>query len=449
MNGRVAVTLTAMLSALVLSAGSPVGATGAIGASASVTPAVTAGAWRQPGFDAGGSNFNPTETSITTANVSSLTQLWRARGRNFVSANGMLFTARSRKLAAYSIAACAHVGGTCEPSWVAHGQFDEVAFSAGVLYATVGDGAGHGGVAAYDASGTVHCAGTPTVCKPLWAWFDTSGALTFVGYPKIGGGLLWVEDTVSQNMSLVASHLRAFDIAHHTGCDASTCAPIRSIGASLAGSTFTLGRHRVVVADQPGRVTVYDARTGAKEWRSATKGYDAMVVASAGMIYVADQSRFEIEAYPADGGASCSGTPKVCAAAFVVPYAEGNAPTLAATPSLLFVDDHTDIRTYDAAGVTHCFGTPRVCQPLTTYPGAGDDVAPTVAGGVLYSANQTSIDAYDATGASGCDQATHICTELWTTSPQPVVGSSIEVAGGLVYATSQNDAYVHVFALAD
>ena len=427
--------MMSVLVAAVLGVGGPAGAT------RTTSPA----AWPQSGFDAGGSNFNPSETAITTANVASLTQAWRVRGRNFVTADGMLFVARPNKVAAYSIAACATAVGRCTPTWVANRSNDELAFSKGVLYSTFADNSGHDGIAAYDASGTTNCGGTPKHCSPLWMWTDRSAG-AFVGFPKIGDGLLWVVDTVSENMSVASAHLRAFDIAHGTGCVETLCTPVRSIAAPLKGFSYTLGSDQVVIAGQPGHVTVYDAGTGAIEWRSAKHGYEGTVVAAGGTIYVANQQNLEIEAYPTVAGASCTGTPKVCTPSFVVPFAPNNPPTLAVTASRLFVNDHTDVRAYDAAGVTNCFGAVPTCQPLTTYPGAGGAVASIVAGGVLYSANQTSIDAYDATGTSSCDPSTHSCSSLWITTPEPI-GNTIEVAGGLLITTSQVDGYVHVYAL--
>jgi hypothetical protein len=433
MNGRVGIMVLSLVGAVVLGAIGPVGASGAVG-----TPS-----WPQAGFDAGGSNFNPGETTITTRNVESLTEAWAARGRAFVSADGLLFTG-GRKLSAYSITACAPAGGHCAPTWVSDAGFHgEVAVSGGVVYATGRDRAGHAGVAAFDAAGLDNCTRTnPTVCTPLWTWVDKADGSS-VFSPKIGNGRLWVSDTVTQGFDTIAAHLRAFDISH--AC-AVTCKPVRSITTPTTGSTFTLGAQQVVLAPEAGSVAVYDARTGAVQWRSRTHGPRSTVVAQGGTIYASNQKTLEVEAYPDDGGASCSGAPKVCSPAFVVPYSANNPPTLAATPSLLFVDDTVDIRTYDAAGVAHCFGARHVCQPITTYPGAGGTDAPVVAGNVLYSATSRAINAYDATASAGCDQATRTCTELWRMTPEPSAPSSIEVAGGLVYTTSENDAFIHVFA---
>jgi hypothetical protein len=106
------------------------------------------------------------------------------------------------------------------------------------------------------------------------------------------------------------------------------------------------------------------------------------------------------------------------------------------------------LRAFDIRHHTGCAAS--TCKPVRSIraPLPGGDVVPAVGGDVLYSANRTSIDAYDATGASGCDHSTDRCAELWTTTPQPLDPSAIEVAGGIVYTTSQNDGYVHAFALA-
>jgi hypothetical protein len=434
MNGRVGVMVFSLVGVVVLGAIGPAGASGVVAPSS----------WPQAGFDAGGSNFNPGETTITTGNVESLTEAWAARGHTFVSAAGMLFTS-GRKLSAYSIAECAQAGGHCAPTWVASGGFrSELAVSGGVLYATGSDRAGHSGVAAFDAAGVDHCTRTdPTVCTPLWTWVDKAEG-SFVGSPKIGNGRLWVTDTVTQGFNVVGAHLREFDITND--CLDPACGPIASITTSRRGSTYTLAGQQVVVASADGALVVYNARTGAIQWRSRTHGPRSAVVAQGGTIYVSNQKTLEVEGYRADGGTSCSGAPKVCSPAFVVPYSANNPPTLVATPSLLFVGDTADIRTYDAAGVAHCFGVRRVCQPITTYPGAGSANAPVVAGDVLYSGTSSAIDAFDATATAGCDQSIHTCTELWRMTPEASAPSSIEVAGGFVYTTSEKDGFIHVFA---
>lgn len=374
---------------------------------------------------------------------------WQAGAREFVIGAGTLFSGVATGLAAYRISHCAKHGGSCTPAWTAKGQYADITFAAGVVYASTVDGLGHGGVAAFDAAGTSSCSGTPKVCLPLWTWFDVSAASSSVGNLKVGNGMLWVSDVVFEQQIPVSSNLRAFDITLYTGCSGSTCNPVRSIATSLSDFAYTLGPQLVIVTDlKPAGMTVYDARTGAKKWRSTTKGYDATLIAQGRMIYVANSTSLRIEAYPINGGASCTGSPRSCPPAFLVPFAGGNVPTLAATPNLLFVNDHTDIRSYDATGTTRCFGPQRLCQPLYTYTAAGGDLSPVVANGVLYSSNRSSLDAFDATGATGCDQATRTCAALWTMTPQASLPGSLEVTGGALYGTSQNDTDVHAFTLA-
>ena len=410
--------------------------------------------WPQVGFDGGGSSFNPAETTMTAGNVTRLVPRWKtadlanASVRQFVIGGGRLFVASPTGLAAYSLARCATLTRPCKPQWTGAGAFTEVAYANGVVYA-VGSR-----LSAFAAAGGSSCSGIPKVCRPQWSWADTPPSGTAgLSRIKIADGRLWLTDVVYLDMSPIASHLRAFDIANPAGCASTRCNPVRSISTPRGDFDYALGTQSVAVSDgsdhKGAALRVYDAASGAEQWRSPTTGYFATVIASGTTLFVENHATLRVEAYPVGGGANCTAaTPKVCTPTFLIPFAAGNPPTLAATPTEIYVNEGTDIRAFDATGSSHCFGTPSLCQPLATYAiTSGPSFPlpqPTIANGVLYSSDNASLDAFDATGRAGCVHATHVCSALWTATPH--ANGPIEVVGGTLY--DQGDAGITAFQLA-
>ena len=94
------------------------------------------------------------------------------------------------------------------------------------------------------------------------------------------------------------------------------------------------------------------------------------------------------------------------------------------------------ISAYDASGTTNCSPTPfgsRFCQPLWTAStdSAVSEVA--VAGGKVYAISQNgTLYAYDAAGQTNCTGMVKVCEPLWTAAAGSS-GSSPVVGGSRVY----------------
>lgn len=121
---------------------------------------------------------------------------------------------------------CSGSPKVCNPIWTGAGTAvsSPAVTSSTVFVGEANDGA-QSGVAAFDALGTMGCAGTPKVCNPLW--FDSvSGSVGLGGYssPTVANGVLYI----GGNTFGSGGSLYAFDAAGRLGCAGvpMTCAPL-------------------------------------------------------------------------------------------------------------------------------------------------------------------------------------------------------------------------------
>src|SRR5205085_7526304 len=77
------------------------------GVMAPIASTAHAGTWRQPGYAASRSAYNPAETTIDAGNVATLVELWRVPGfealHSPVSAGGRVFVANGDELVALAL----------------------------------------------------------------------------------------------------------------------------------------------------------------------------------------------------------------------------------------------------------------------------------------------------------------------------------------------------------
>ncbi len=309
---------------------------------------------------------------------------------------------------------CAGTPKVCQPLWTASVAGMDSAgtplVSGNTVYETFSLESGDvGELAAFDATGTTNCSGSPKVCQPLW----TADVYSPLGV-NVDGGHLFV-NTLTRAPSPA---LEAFDATGTTNCSGTpkVCQPLWSAPINAFGVP-----------------SIADGRVYVAQWQSTPGAVAA--------------------AYDEAGTTNCSGTPVVCQPLFTVAlpggatgsvdvsggvgYLETLAPPVPPSANII-----PQLVAFDAAGVTGCSGSPAVCQPLwtATLPSEIWFSTPAVAGGRVYVTSADSspgfvLDAFDAAGAAGCGGSPVVCQPLMTTAPQSggdVLGSPL-VSNGLVF----------------
>jgi outer membrane protein assembly factor BamB len=230
--------------------------------------------WSQYGFDAGHSGWNPTEHTITPANVGTLTARWTGVGVQPVVGRGLVFSNSAGALAAHDATTGAlrwkRPAGPSE-----NGGFGGPAVWGDTVYVT----ASHG-VSPSDVSTTLHALDTATGTD-RWSVVltDCPQTLFSAGAPTVSDGLVIVADEINKVCAL----------------DAKTGAKVWSV--TLPGVHASL---KTLVAIGGGRVFAYgwtslngvtvfalDEHTGAALWSHDAAGYPwGAPVVSAGRLFI-------------------------------------------------------------------------------------------------------------------------------------------------------------------
>ncbi len=444
---------------------------------ASLSVALSACDWAQIGWNSTQTNDNASESAITPANVSSLSEHFTATGpinetnlsepvvavgRIYVNAQNDSFYAFS----ASGASGCSGSPSSCSPLWGASigasGPVAVLAVADGLVYGVGGVG-NSWGVYAFDASGQSNCSGTPVVCNPLWEAALPQGAV---------GGVSVANGKIYALAEPAASTMEVFDASGSSNCSGTpkVCSPLWTAPFSgpLPGALSVSGN--VAYATAGSTVFAFDANgsTGcsgspkvcAPLWQyTATSSISGPAVISGQTLYV-DTTNIvwikpnppvitgALEAFDANGVSGCSGTPKTCTPLWQSgdTYPGVQSPTIANGIAFVPLFGGGNVVAFDANGSSNCSGSPRICSPLWTTSATTSGSSPVVVGGsVLYVADGSQIDAYDANGVSGCSAA--VCSPLWTASPGGV--SAVSIANGTVYAagfTSGSNSNAAVFA---
>jgi hypothetical protein len=189
-----------------------------------------------------------------------------------------------------------------------------------------------------------------------------------------------------------------------------------------------------------------ESKIGASTVASLSEVWTAPVGPSAsspvvvgGRVYIGNGStesnRGSLSVFDAAGQANCSGTPKVCRPLWSATTIVGVATSTPAVVngSVYVVDELGGMYAFDTAG-----------QSLwSADTGVGVGGSPAVSGGVVYVVTAARLSAYDAAGKTNCSLTPagfQFCEPLWTatTATDTPIGASVAVAGGMVYASSQD-----------
>jgi hypothetical protein len=420
--------------------------------------------WNQFLYGSGRASFN-IESAISTKNVSTLTERFTAptggslTNSSPVIAGGVAYVVSGDgKLYAFSASgttSCSGTPGTCGPLWTAPAGgpaslISSPAISGDVIYVVGGDGV----VRAFDAGGKTDCAGTPTVCSPLW----TANVSADSGVaPLVMGGTLFV----NSNTGVVA-----VDAAGQSGCSGTptVCAPlwVTNFGGFTSGTTGTLyvsGTSVVEAFDATGTTNCTESTpktcSPLSEYQPnypLTNLVPDYAVISGSTLYVQANNfasppipnHEDVEAFDAGGTTNCTpqGTLKVCIPLWTTTDVPGEFPPAPVANGSLYVSGSDGVSVFDASGTVNCSGSPKVCAPMWTSTTAEAIDAPmSVANGVLYgNDNNSSLFALDASGHTNCTGS--VCSPLWSATPTTsgtLFYSGPVVANGLVYATVGDD----------
>jgi outer membrane protein assembly factor BamB len=359
--------------------------------------------WTTFGYGPTHTRYNPDETLIGTANVSTLKPAWAAYftsgGRSSPSiANGIEFIGSDDgKLYAFDASGSTGCSGTpkiCAPLWT-DATGGPIASSPAVVNGVVYVGSSDDKLYAFDASGTTGCSGTPKTCTPLWT-ATTGGAIA--SSPTVANGSVYIGSGDHK--------LYAFSAAGTTGCSGTpkVCSPLW---------TATTGG---VVDSSP-----------------AVDGGSVYVASGDGMLY----------AFDAAGTTGCSGTPKTCTAKWSGAIWAGNS--ISSSPSIaggvVYVGRPGFLYAFDEAGKTNCVAAS--CKPLwTAATGSTSSYSsPAVANGTVFiNSTDGKLYAFSAAGSTGCSGTPKTCTPLWTAvQGNNAAFSSPAIANGVIYVTSNNN----------
>ncbi len=429
--------------------------------------------WSQLGFDSSHAGYN-IETSITTANVSTLTEKFTTSQAVSYSqpaiVNGVMYVvSNGDALDAYSAqgsAGCSGAPTTCKPLWSASiggpapqtpAVVDGKVFILNTATQQV-DG--------FDAAGQQNCSGTPTVCTPVWEASVNNGegqSLT------VSNGRLYVTAFAGATSS-AGDVVDAFDVSGTTNCSGTPtmCTPVWSSTAFGAG-TYLQGfsvsvAHGVVYALTANEILAFDANgttdcTGTPTVCSPLWQYTGLAASATAYGVISGSTLFvdtfqisgsptnptisgALDAYDANGVTNCSGTPKVC-----TPLWQTGAGTASQTAPIVangfvFVPTFAGpIAAFDVSGSTNCSGIPKTCSALWTTSNSvtGGGASVVVGGDVLYAAPSSNFTAtayaFDASGSAGC--ASSVCSPLWTSPSVNFANGALTIANGTLYVSER------------
>lgn len=243
-------------------------------------------------------------------------------------------------------------------------------------------------VTAFDAAGITGCAGTPTVCSPLFRTSDFSGNANV--HPSVAAGRLFVPTTTS---------VAVYDATGATRCTVGVCAPLYLLGASppaevavADGQAFFANGKNLWAFDATGTVGC-DGHVPAfclPVWRGqllGSAGTEAPVVAGTHVYAtsITSSGRGAIEAFDRTPASDCSGVQLECPVRFrTATGATYDHASVSASAHLLLVASTSlpnppsatrvnfELTTFDLDGVVGCSGTPRICVPVSTLPLGSD-----------------------------------------------------------------------------
>ncbi|HEY6785148.1 MAG TPA: PQQ-binding-like beta-propeller repeat protein [Gemmatimonadales bacterium] len=347
--------------------------------------------WPRFHFDNANSGYNPYESVIGTANVSSLTQAWTYRSGAVYGSSalvqGKLYVSGSRPTdVTVTTALNAATGAVIWTHKTPHaGQPTSVTYDSGLVFFGASDYAMH----ALDAN----------TGKKRWS-FPTSG---FPTTPVVSGGLVYF----GAGLGLI------YALDERTGVQMWAYQdPSYEIlgGAAVSGGLVFEG-------DFAGRLLALDAATGVKVWSHATgEEIDESPTVADGIVYVGSRAPYQLLGY----------LNAIDAATGALLWKQQLGQQTFSTPAVANGVVYMGSGTADSLGELYAFdalsGTPLWTASIGDYQGA-----PEVANGLVYVTGGLEGPIYALDASDG--------TELWSFTTGGKVAEPV-IANGMVYAGS-------------
>ncbi len=451
-------TRTRALVASVILAAALITAVGATSAMAGRAPVTTIAPWQQYQGDAAHTGVHPGETTLTTANVSSLKlssfvgtgadPLWSSP----VVANGSLYyTADEDGLVVFPQQGCRN---DCFPTW--HGVVGAQAIAAPAVvggFAYVGSQASRfdndGRLNVFAANG---CGASE--CQPLWQGLAGTNGIG-VSSPAIAGGVAYIGGGDGNLYAFAAN-----------GCGQPLCKPLWKghVGDTITSSPAVAGG-LVYGVSLNGNLTAFPAAgCGAAQcdpvWRTRLPhGHERIDISSpsvsGGRLFMVDGRVLNVYAAAGCGSPVCQ------------PLWQGNAPVSQGTPAvsngIVYVSAEPNPQHVARVGALEAFDVngcgKALCKPLWTGINfnAGGESSPVIANGVVYlgkspaspSSGDAGVISYDAAGCGA-----RFCQPLGIAQTGPeqfYLQSTPAVVDGRVYMASKDSisgaSGVYIFSL--
>jgi outer membrane protein assembly factor BamB len=418
--------------------------------------------WAMFGYGPTHTGFNPGESAIGVDNVASLTLLFTADAQIAVFntepsvVGGVAYLGSApNNLYAFDAKGSMNCAGppttSCTPLWT-DTTGGESAFGSAVVNGVAYVGSFDGKFYAFDAHGTTNCSGSPAVCSPLWT-ATTGGPIETA--PTVANGTVYVPSDDGT--------LYAFDAAGNHNCSGTpkTCGPLWQAPTSgPIDSSPAVANGSVFVGASDGNLFAFDAAgkvgcSGFPKVCNPVRWYPAVPASTSaffqspsvvnGVLYDSD-NKGTLYAFDATGKTNCP--TDVYGTTHCAPLWTANIGGIVESPAVangvVYVgDSNDDLYAFDAAGMTNCSGTPKVCTPLWTAATGGQiRSAPSIANGVVYVGSMDhSVYAFDAAGNTDCSGTPKMCTPLWSFATDDPIAASPVVVNGVVYAANFNRLY--------
>ncbi len=419
-----------------------------------VTTGCTWGAQR---FDRTNRGTNPFESTISTANVATLTPSLRTedaitfgfppallvRGdRFYVSRLG-----GTEMFAADPSPSCSGSPLTCVPLATAVGAPDPTQIIGDMLF---------GNDKAFPAA-LEGCAGSPPACAPSWTENPFAG-------PIPSDGTLRFDQMHFQRFYLYTGthiepeYLLGYDAAGQKNCTGSPkhCDPVFAILVTPVGHQWSAGtavtHNRVYVRDLYASVQGYDA-SGAVVWQTNgiySSEYDQSIIIDGDRVIVTahlgNEEQPRVMVFDATGIRGCSGNQPVrCSPIWMSDQLDEFNTQPAVSGNRVFVGSGTRLLGFDLAAA--CADPTSACSPVWQADfGTAMPAAPTIANGLVFAGSEDGARAFDAAGSVGCSGVPALCTPLWSAQSGETVASPV-IANGHAFVSGA-DGTVTVYRLA-
>jgi outer membrane protein assembly factor BamB len=361
-------------------------------------------------FDAAGNNTNCSGTPTTCAPLWTALTAGLVDSTPAVL-NGIVYVTSANLLYAFDAAGNTNCSGspkTCAPLWTAtigSGVSTSPTVTNGVVY--VGSQYPDDQLYAFDATGNTNCSGTPKTCAPLWTASVNGGVSSSIA---VLNGIAYVASNGLGGMP--GNDLAAFDATGSTNCSGSpkTCSPLWTYDTGAIATSPAVSNGEVYVGTESSQVYGFDAagttncsgtpKTCAPLWTASVNSNEGVGTSPAvayTSVYVGDGCDAENPPFPENcmNGSHFSAFNATTGALqwTALSDADGVYSSPGVANGVVYVgSDDGNLYAFDASGQTDCSGTPTFCSPLWQATIGGTvESSPAIANGMVYVASEAGV----------------------------------------------------------